>query len=361
MRDEYIGVLLAVCGSFIIGSSYVITKIGLSDASLRHGFKGDGHEYFKSPLWWTGMILLVAGEIFNFAAYAFAPAVLVTPLGALSVLTATVLGAFVLKERLSQLGKLGCAACLFGSVVIVANAPADKDIQTVDEILEYAMEPGFLIFCFLAAVFTIVMVYFIAPKYGTSNPLHYLSICAATGAVSVMALKAFGIALKLTFAGANQFTRPSTYLFAIVATLCIVLQMHYFNKALNTFPQSVVSPIYYVTFTTAVLTASFVLFQGFNMTSAFETTLLLCGFLIIFAGVYMLNYPSSAPNHDFELLSGGSGNGNAGGAVPESPGFARARFSMQGLRPSEELIREEDEEEEEEGFGRRSVEGGRRG
>lgn len=71
------------------------------------------------------------------------------------------------------------------------------------------------------------------------NPLHYLSVCAATGAISVMALKAFGIALKLTFAGSNQFTRPSTYLFATVAILCIVVQMNYFNKALNTFPQSV--------------------------------------------------------------------------------------------------------------------------
>jgi hypothetical protein len=43
----------------------------------------------------------------------------------------------------------------------------------------------------------------------------------------------------LTFAGANQFARPSTYIFAIVAILCIVIQMNYFNKALSTFPQSV--------------------------------------------------------------------------------------------------------------------------
>jgi hypothetical protein len=53
-----------------------------------------------------------------------------------------------------------------------------------------------------------------------------------------MALKAFGIALKLTFAGNNQFTHASTYLFAIVAIICIVTQMNYFNKALSTFPQS---------------------------------------------------------------------------------------------------------------------------
>ena len=140
--DKYIGVGLAVCGSGLIGTSYVITKIGLRDASERHGFKGEGFEYFKNPLWWAGMITLVVGEFFNFAAYTFAPAVLVTPLGALSVLTGTVLGAYFLKERLGHLGKLGCALCIVGSVLIVANAPPDKDIQTVDEILEYAMQPG---------------------------------------------------------------------------------------------------------------------------------------------------------------------------------------------------------------------------
>lgn len=87
-------------------------------------------------------------------------------------------------------------------------------------------------------VFTIVMIYVVCPRYGTLNPVFYLSVCAATGAVSVMALKAFGIALKLTFAGQNQFYFLSTYLFGIVAFGCIVVQMNYFNKALNVFSQS---------------------------------------------------------------------------------------------------------------------------
>ncbi|KAG9235940.1 magnesium transporter [Amylocarpus encephaloides] len=294
--DEYIGVALAVCSSVAIGSSYVTTKIGLKDASERHGFKGDGHEYLHNRTWWTGMIMLVVGELFNFAAYAFAPAVLVTPLGALSVLTGTVLGAHFLNERLGLLGKMGCALCLLGSVLIVANAPADRPIETVDEILEFAIQPGFLFFCLLSAIFSVFMIYTVCPRYGTQNPLYYLSVCAVTGAVSVMSLKAFGIAIKLTFAGMNQFTHASTYVFALVATLCIVTQMNYFNKALSTFPQSIVSPMYYVTFTTAVLTASFILFQGFNVTDTVETLSLLCGFIVIFLGVYLLNFPEN--RHD---------------------------------------------------------------
>jgi hypothetical protein len=43
---------------------------------------------------------------------------------------------------LGTLGKLGCAICLIGSVVIVLHAPPDKEVQTIDEILNYAVQPG---------------------------------------------------------------------------------------------------------------------------------------------------------------------------------------------------------------------------
>jgi len=52
------------------------------------------------------------------------------------------LGTHFLKEELGVLGKLGCAICLIGSVIIVLHAPPDKEIDTIDEILNYAIQPG---------------------------------------------------------------------------------------------------------------------------------------------------------------------------------------------------------------------------
>ena len=140
--DKYIGLLLAITSSFAIGSSYVIAKKGLQDATERHGFEGDGHEYFKSPIWWGGIFTMAIGESANFAAYAFAPAILVTPLGALSVLSGAILGAYFLGEKLGKLGKLGCFICLLGSAIIALHAPPDTPVETVDEILQYAIRPG---------------------------------------------------------------------------------------------------------------------------------------------------------------------------------------------------------------------------
>lgn len=289
LEDKYIGLGLAISSSIAIGTSFIITKKGLMSASDKQGFQGDGYEYLKNPLWWAGILTMAIGEIANFAAYTFAPAILVTPLGALSVIIGAVLAAVFLKEELGTLGKMGCGICLIGSLIIVLHAPPDKDIQTVDEILNYALQPGFMLYVLVVAVFAVVMIYKVAPKYGKKNPMIYISICSTVGSVSVMSIKGFGIAVKLTFAGHNQFTHPSTYVFAIVVALCIITQMNYFNKALDQFDTNIVNPLYYVTFTTSTLVASFILFRGFNTTNAVNTISLIAGFLIIFSGVYLLN------------------------------------------------------------------------
>ena len=46
-----------------------------------------------------------------------------------------------------------------------------------------------------------------------------------------------------------------------VVGVCVVTQMNYLNKALDLFNTAIVSPIYYVMFTTFTIIASVILFQ----------------------------------------------------------------------------------------------------
>jgi len=292
LADKYIGLALAIASSLAIGTSFIITKKGLNDAAQRKtdpGLASENLAYLRNPIWWAGTSLLVVGEIANFAAYSFAPPILVTPLGFLSVLIGAVLASIFLDEELGHIGRIGCSLCILGAIIIVAHAPPDQEITTVDQILYYAYQPGFLLYCFTVAVFAFIMITYVAPRYGTRTPVIYISICSLVGSVSVMAAKGLGIALKLTFAGNNQLTHASTYVFGIACALCIVVQMTYFNKALDTFSTNVVNPIYYVTFTTATIVASLILFQGFNTTDAVNTVSLIDGFLVTFFGVHLLN------------------------------------------------------------------------
>jgi hypothetical protein len=93
-----------------------------------------------------------------------------------------------------------------------------------------------------------------------------------------------------------------------------------------------VNPLYYVTFTTATLVASFLLFQGFNTSDAVNTISLLCGFLVIFSGVYLLNLSREDPNG----MSMHGGNTGYEDAIPTDPLTAfGTRRSMQARRSSE--------------------------
>ncbi|KAH8722832.1 magnesium transporter NIPA-domain-containing protein [Phaeosphaeriaceae sp. PMI808] len=272
-------------------------------AADKYGFTGDGFEYIKSPLWWCGSIMLVSGELMNTAAYAFAPAVLVTPLGALSVLVSAVMGAHFLQEDIQVLGKLGCATCLLGSVLLVLHAPGDKDIHTIDQILLLAIQPFFLLYCVLVSIFSSYMIYKVSPLHGRSNPLVYISICSTVGSVSVMSVKAFAIAVKLTVAGDNQFTHMSTYVFLLVLVVTTLTQMNYLNKAMSEFSASLVNALYYVGFTTCTLSASIIFYQGLNTSDWISIISMMCGFLLNFTGISLLTLPKVASSKETHLES----------------------------------------------------------
>ncbi|KAJ6961035.1 hypothetical protein NC652_000041 [Populus alba x Populus x berolinensis] len=129
--------------------------------------------------------IVIVGEVANFAAYAFAPAVLVTPLGALSIIVSAVLAHFILNEKLHQLGILGCVMCIAGSIVIVIHAPQERPITSVQEIWSMATQPDFLLYVGSVIVLVFIMIFHFAPQCGHSNVLVFTGICSFMGSLSV--------------------------------------------------------------------------------------------------------------------------------------------------------------------------------
>ncbi|XP_062231873.1 probable magnesium transporter NIPA3 isoform X4 [Phragmites australis] len=230
--DNVKGIVLALLSSGFIGASFIIKKKGLRRAAVASGVRAGvgGYSYLMEPLWWVGMITMIVGEVANFVAYAFAPAVLVTPLGALSIIVSAVLANFILNERLHALGVLGCVMCIAGSVVIVIHAPQEQEITSVREIWNMAMQPAFLLYVASVIVVVFVLVFYFSPLYGQANVLIYTAICSLMGSLTVMSVKALGTSLKLTFEGTNQLVYPETWFFLLVVVTCVLTQMNYLNK-----------------------------------------------------------------------------------------------------------------------------------
>ncbi|XP_078447258.1 putative magnesium transporter NIPA2 isoform X1 [Wolffia australiana] len=289
-KDNAWGLILAVISSAFIGSSFIIKKKGLQKAGTSGIRAGEGgHSYLNEPLWWIGMIIMIVGEVANFFAYGFAPAILVTPLGALSIIFSAVLAHIFLEEKLHIFGMFGCVLCVVGSTVIVLHAPIEKDIESVQQLWHLATEPGFLTYAGFAFVGVITLMIFIVPRYGQTHMVVYIGLCSIVGSITVMGVKALAIALKLTFSGMNQFVYGQTWFFAVVVVVCCVLQIHYLNKALDTFNTAVVSPVYYVMFTSLTILASMIMFKDWATQGASQIATELCGFVTILAGTFLLH------------------------------------------------------------------------
>ncbi|KAM1023746.1 hypothetical protein ACFX2I_044522 [Malus domestica] len=288
--DNINGLILALSSSLFIGASFIVKKKGLKKAGasgIRAGV--GGYSYLYEPLWWVGMITMIVGEIANFAAYAFAPAILVTPLGALSIIISAVLAHIILRERLHIFGVLGCALCVVGSTTIVLHAPQERMIESVTEVWDLAMEPGFLLYAALVITAVFILIFHFIPQYGQTHIMVYIGVCSLVGSLSVMSVKALGIALKLTLSGMNQLVYPQTWVFTLVVISCVLTQMNYLNKALDTFNTAVVSPIYYVMFTSLTILASVIMFKDWDRQSPTQVVTEMCGFVTILGGTFLLH------------------------------------------------------------------------
>ncbi|XP_014859579.1 PREDICTED: magnesium transporter NIPA2 isoform X1 [Poecilia mexicana] len=289
--DFYIGLALAISSSIFIGGSFILKKKGLlrlaKKGSMRAG--QGGHAYLKEWLWWAGLLSMGAGEAANFAAYAFAPATLVTPLGALSVLVSAVLSSYFLTERLNLHGKLGCLLSILGSTTMVIHAPKEEEIDSLEAMAKKLVDPGFLFFATLVVIVALIFIFVVSPRHGQTNILVYITICSVIGALSVSCVKGLGIAIKEGIAGVNVFKNPLAWILLLGLVGCVSTQINYLNKALDIFNTSLVTPIYYVFFTTSVLTCSAILFKEWEHMGAGDVIGTLSGFLTIIVGIFLLH------------------------------------------------------------------------
>ncbi|XP_029303460.1 magnesium transporter NIPA4 [Cottoperca gobio] len=289
--NPWLGLTLALLSAFLIGGSVILKKKALLRlADNGHTRAGDGgHGYLKDWLWWGGLLTMGVGEVCNFAAYMFAPATLVTPLGALSVLISAVLSPYLLGEELNVVGKLGCLLCVLGSILLVIHAPQEQEVTSLQDMTNKLLEPGFLVYVSAVLLLCVVLVLYFSPRVGRSNILVYISICSLLGAFTVASVKGLAIAINTVVYDISVLADPLTWILLLTLIVSIITQVNYLNKSLDTFNTLLVYPIYYVLFTTVVLSTSIILFQEWRSMAAVDVVTTLGAFLVIVVGVAMLH------------------------------------------------------------------------
>ena len=227
---KIIGLVLALSSGLFIGVSFVLKKLGLLKANAKYNQEaGEGYGYLKNAYWWGGMTLMILGEICNFAAYLFTDAILVTPLGALSVVITAMLSAIFLKERLSFVGKIGCFNCIVGAIVIAVNAPTQPAVSTIQEMKKMVLAPWFIVYMIVIIASCVFAALVLGPKYGKKSMMVYLSICSLIGGLSVVGIQGIGAAITAQARGIPQFNQWFLYVLLVFIIITLLTEIIYLN------------------------------------------------------------------------------------------------------------------------------------
>ncbi|XP_037325667.1 magnesium transporter NIPA1 [Pungitius pungitius] len=281
------GVAIAVVSSFINGSTFVLQKKGILRSRDR------GCSYLTDVVWWSGTLAMIIGQIGNFLAYNVAPAVIVTPLGALGVLFGAALASRLLGERLNVLGKLGCVLCCCGSVVLVVHAPKAQAVTSRRELEAGLSDPVVVAYGLLLVLVLLVLIARAAPAHGSSNIMVYVAICSLLGSFTVPSSKGLGLVAPGVLGG-----EPGALplFLALLATLAlgVLVQFFFINKALERFSANVFEAVYYVAFTASATVASALLFKEWTALTAPGAAAMLCSLTTVCVGVVLLRVSQEA-------------------------------------------------------------------
>ncbi|KAF8500603.1 magnesium transporter NIPA-domain-containing protein, partial [Hysterangium stoloniferum] len=293
-----VGVALAIGSGVLIGSSFVFKKKGLLSSQKGH-VAGEGVAYLKSPLWWSGMIIMILGEICNLVAYSFLEAIIVTPMGALSVVISAMLSHLVLKERLSLFGWISCLQCLLGATILALNGPEEQSVTTIAAFKALFLAPSFLAYGSVIIAAALVLALFVAPRWGQRSMLPYIGVCSLIGGLSVSCTQGLGACIVTTIRGENQFKNWFIYFLLVFVIVTLLTEIYYLNIALALFNTAMVTPTYYVMFTFCTLVTSVILYKGLKA-SATEIMTVVLAFFVICSGIFILQMSKVDPR---ELVS----------------------------------------------------------
>jgi hypothetical protein len=185
---------------------------------------------------------------------------------------------------------MGILLCIIGSIFIVLHAPSTTQTETLPEFFSFVISPGFLVYSFFALAILCYLIFRLAPLYGSTQPIIYLSITSLGGAFLVNAAQGLGSSIVYSISSPedSQFRIWTMYPLIAFTLFSAIFQVNYLNKSLQFFSTSIVTPVNYVFFSTATLITSTVLFGGFNGTGASDAVQILMGFLVIVIGVSLI-------------------------------------------------------------------------
>ncbi|XP_075861249.1 NIPA-like protein 2 isoform X2 [Microcebus murinus] len=258
-----LGVLLAILGNLIISISLNIQKY----SHLQLAQQEYPRPYFKSMLWWAGILLMAVGETGNFAAYGFAPITLIAPLGCMSV--------------------TGTTLAFAGTYLLVNFAPNITQAISARTVQYYFVGWQFLVYVILEILIFCILLYCYKRK-GMKHIVILLTLVALLASLTVISVKAVSGMITFSMTDKMQLTYPIFYIMFIIMIASCVFQVKFLNQATKLYNTTTVVPVNHIFFTTSAIIAGIIFYQEFFGAAFLTIFIYLFGCFLSFLGVFLV-------------------------------------------------------------------------
>ncbi|CAE6505059.1 unnamed protein product [Rhizoctonia solani] len=265
----------------------------------------DGPEesaYLRSKLWWFGFTLMNVGEVGNFLSYAYAPASLVAPLGAVALISNCFFAPLILHERFRKQDILGMGLSIVGAITVVYASESSSARLDPDGLIYAITRIPFIIWAAINVGAIMVLSGLSSQRTKLENSgwmqgdrwaLVDVGLCALFGGFTVLATKAVSSLLSTEWA--KVFTEWIFYPSILILGLTGVGQIRHLNRALHFHESRVVIPTQFVLFNLTAIVGSAILYRDFDKINFHRFLTFFYGCCTTFLGVYLLTRPSNPP------------------------------------------------------------------
>ncbi|XP_065813891.1 NIPA-like protein 2 [Labrus bergylta] len=282
LQTFLLGIIISICGNVLISISLNIQKY----AHVRQAQRCS-KPYYTSVIWWCGVILMGVGELGNFAAYGFAPASLIAPLGCVSVIASAVISVVFLKETVRASDIVGGTLAITGTYVLVTFAPHTSTHITAHVIQYYVISWHFLLYLFIEVIVFCILLYL----YKRRNVKHIVIVMllvALLASLTVISVKAVSGMIQESIKGDLQFIYPIFHVMLVIMVASCAFQIKFLNQAMKMFDATEVVPVNFVFFTASAIIAGIVFYQEFEDLDLLNIFMFLFGCLLSFLGVFLI-------------------------------------------------------------------------
>nr|XP_004663033.2 NIPA-like protein 2 [Jaculus jaculus] len=277
------GVLMAILGNLVISISLNIQKYShLHLAQQEHP-----KPFFKSGLWWGGVLLMAVGETGNFAAYGVAPVTLIAPLGCMSVTGSAIISVMFLKENLRASDLLGMTLAFAGTYLLVNFAPNITQNVSARTVQYYFVGWQFLVYVILEILLFCILLYFYKQK-GMEHVVILLTLVALLASMTVISVKAVSGMITFSVTDKMQLTYPIFYIMFIIMIASCVFQVKFLNQAMKLYAATTVVPVNHIFFTTSAIVAGIIFYQEFLGAALLTVFIYFFGCFLSFLGVFLV-------------------------------------------------------------------------